>query len=98
MDQKKEIWVEEVLNSIDGITRAEAPDDIEVKILQKINAPQAKVIKLESPQFRWLAAGIVLLIGLNMVLLSQKHKNQSNQIRVNQNHEYDFGSNDLIKL
>jgi hypothetical protein len=98
MDQKEEIWMDEVFNSIDGITRAKAPDAIEMSIVKKINTPQAKVIKLASAQFRWLAAGIILLIGLNIVLLSQNHKKQSSLDKGNQSNEYSFGSNELIKL
>jgi hypothetical protein len=98
MNLNEEMWVEEVLQSTKGISRAQAPDNLKQKIEAKLTAPRAKIITIKSLEFKWLAAAVILLIGLNIVLLTQQHKKASGFNRGNQNNDYSFGSNDLIKL
>jgi hypothetical protein len=98
MKKKEEIWVEEVLQSIDGIARAQAPEHLEIKLQNKIKSNEAKIIPMQSTQLRWMAAAVILLIGLNVFLLTQRQQKLASFRRNNQTQDYSFEANELIKL
>jgi hypothetical protein len=67
---EKENWIDNILNSTNGMTKVIPSDDVFSKIQQKINK-QNKV----SPQTVWLvAASITVLVLLNLTLLKTKTK------------------------
>ena len=67
MDQKEQ-WIDEIMNSLDGLQRAKAPAGLQERVMKAIAKP--KVIRL-SPQVSWsLAAGLLLLISVNAFSLA----------------------------
>jgi len=65
----KEKWADEVLQSLDGLQRAEPADDLFDKIIAKIpEKKQAVIIPIK--RLRWLAAAACLVIGLNIYVFS----------------------------
>ncbi|MEC4003483.1 hypothetical protein OX283_002335 [Flavobacterium sp. SUN052] len=71
----KEDFIENVLNSTNGITQVAPNDDLYEKINQKIN--KTKVVPLKT---LWLvAASIILLIGLNLILINNQNSAAKNQ-------------------
>lgn len=90
MHMQKETWIENILNSTNGITQVKPDDYLFSKIQRKIKQ-QNKV----SPKTVWLvAASIAVLVLLNISIISSKSKqtkhsttaylemtvNQSNQL------------------
>jgi len=66
---KKGKWVDEVLQSLDGIQRAEPANDLFDKIMAKLpEKKQAVIIPIK--RLRWLVAAACLIIGLNIYVLS----------------------------
>jgi len=66
---KKGKWAEEVLQSLDGIQRAEPADDLFDKIMAKLpEKKQAVIIPIK--RIRWIVAAACLVIGLNIYVFS----------------------------
>lgn len=86
---KKEIWINETMKSIEGIKAPQAPS-LDEKILRNLFQDEIKVISVR-PQLTWaIAASLVLLIGINCVTLINYNKNkQDNQ----QNEAYTMYTN-----
>jgi hypothetical protein len=69
---EKEIWIEKIMNSTNGMTQVTPSDDLFSKIKQRIQAEQ-KV----APQTLWLvAASIIVLVMLNISALKMKTTTQ----------------------
>jgi len=66
---KKEKWADEVLQSMDGMKRAEPADDLFDKIMAKIPEKEQAVI-IPIKRLRWLVAAACLVIGLNIYVFS----------------------------
>jgi hypothetical protein len=60
----KEKWIDEVMNSTQGMSRADPDNDLLDKITSKLNSPNA-VKTTPLPVTQWAAAAI-LLIALNV--------------------------------
>lgn len=74
--ETKDNWIENILNSTNGITQVTPNDDLYEKINQKIK--ETKVVPLNT---LWLvAASIILLIGLNLVLINNQKSATKNQM------------------
>lgn len=66
---KKEQWVNEVLQSLDGIEKAEPKADLFAKITDKISKGEVtKIIPLQ--QLRWVAAAACIIIGVNIYVFT----------------------------
>ena len=75
---QKENWIQETLNSINNINRAEANEELYDNIVQRLQKRETKGIPLQSNLVWRVAASITILIGLNVfTLLSQHSKNES---------------------
>ncbi|MCU0342028.1 MAG: hypothetical protein MUE30_19325 [Spirosomaceae bacterium] len=73
---EKQEWLNNVLNSTQGIQRAEAPDSLWVKIQQELKN-EVKVIAMVPRRTVWLAAAsVALLILLNLVAVRSYHPTQ----------------------
>ena len=73
--ETKEIWIEGILNSTNGIAQKAPNDYLFDKIKAKID--KSKVIPLKT---LWLvAASIILLIGLNLILINNQNSATKNQ-------------------
>lgn len=60
----KEHWIDETLDTLDGMERAPFPEEIKTRILQNLEEESAN--KPTKPMFIWsIAAAIILLIALN---------------------------------
>jgi len=73
----KETWIEETLNSFDGIRRATPKPDLFPGIQQRLGLPEKKTIPLKRPFYWSVAAGIAILIGLNIFGAIYYHSAQS---------------------
>ena len=59
-NESKKQWVDEVLGSTDGMSRAQAPADLLERVMTKMAAPeQVKTIGI--PVKQWVAAAAILL-------------------------------------
>ncbi|MEI7662397.1 MAG: hypothetical protein WCK34_09375 [Bacteroidota bacterium] len=78
----KETWIDETLNSLDGIRRAKADPDLFRKIQPGIALPQNKSTSFKQITYWSVAAGLALLVTLNvMVTLNyQKTTNRSSKV------------------
>ena len=75
---QKENWIQETLNSIDNIKRADASEELYENIAQRLQRRETKIISLQSNLVWRVAASITILIGLNVfTLLSQHTKNEN---------------------
>ena len=72
----KESRINETLTALDGIQRAQAPSDLFFKMQVKIKHPEGKTISLLRPHYWSVAAGIALLITLNVLCTVYYHHNQ----------------------
>lgn len=73
---EKEQFINEVLNSIDGITNVEPNDDLFSKIEQRIQ--EKSVVPMKTI---WMvAASIVVLISLNIIVLSVKSDSKQSEL------------------
>ncbi len=71
---EKENWIENILNSTDGITQVTPSDALFSKIKQRIQ-PQNRV----SSKTLWLvAASVAVLVMLNVTLISSKSNSKKN--------------------
>jgi hypothetical protein len=89
MDMEKETWIENILNSTNGITQMAPDDDLFSKIRQGIKQQEAV-----SPKTFWLvAASIAALVILNVSVISTKSKPAENpttaylEMTVNKNNQ-----------
>lgn len=81
MKQKDENrWVEDVLNSMEGVEKARPAEDLYGKIERRIAVPFTKGRTVSLTTFSAAAASIVLLIVLNMMALTGNRK-QDNRIQ-----------------
>ena len=81
MKQKDENkWVEDVLNSMEGVEKARPAEDLYGKIERRIAVPFTKGRTISLTTFSAAAASIVLLIVLNMMALTGNRK-QDNRIQ-----------------
>ncbi len=62
----KEAWIEETMNSLDGIRCAPADPGFFLKIQLKADHQESNAIIFKRPLFWPIAAGIALLIALNI--------------------------------
>lgn len=69
---EKEEWIGNVLNSLDGITRAEAPD-ILAQVEAHIGSRQV-TLTISSGTLWRIAASVVLLVALNITILLRYHQ------------------------
>ncbi len=71
---EKENFIEQILNSANGIKRVEPSDDLFIKINNRIQEKQVIPMRMVS----LVAASIALLITLNIILLSVKTSKTEN--------------------
>jgi hypothetical protein len=65
----KEQWIDETLESLDGIRRAGSDPMTYEKVMHRLRAPMTRRIQVQ-PGLVWrVAAGLTLLIGLNALSL-----------------------------
>lgn len=79
MKQKDENrWVEDVLNSMEGVEKARPAEDLYGKIERRIAVPFTKGRTISLTTFSAAAVSIVLLILLNMMALTGNSRKQDN--------------------
>jgi len=66
MKQEKEAWIEETLNSIEGIQRTQTPENFYSRLMAKIKMKSSSPIKISVRMFSGIAAALTLLVGLNI--------------------------------
>ncbi|MEI6681904.1 MAG: hypothetical protein WCO44_04715 [Bacteroidota bacterium] len=70
---RKETWIDETLNSLDGIQRAPASAGIFLKIQARAGLPDKKATAMNRSFYWSVAAGLALLIALNLFVARQSH-------------------------
>lgn len=73
----KETWIDETLTALDGINRATAPHDLLLKIQAKAAPVIRKTVVLHRPFYWSVAAGIAVLITLNIFGVLNYHQTQN---------------------
>ena len=72
----KETWIEETMNSLDGIVRAGADPGLFMKVQAKSNQPVTRLAMFRR-QVPWaVAAGIAVLIALNIIGMIVYHQSR----------------------
>ena len=69
----KETWIDETLNSLDGIHRAPGPPDLLKKIQARLDHTENKRSSRQLAFYWRVAAGLALLIALNIVVTLYYH-------------------------
>lgn len=77
MDEEKEKWMENVLNSMSGSQRAKPRPELLKKIQSKIGASETKVVPLR--QWKYAVAAAILILLMNTI--TWVYVNQPNPIR-----------------
>jgi hypothetical protein len=73
----KETWIDETLNSLDGIRQAAADPDLLRKVEAKL-LHQEKTTSLIRQRYYWaVAAGIAVLVALNILGVLLYHQGQN---------------------
>lgn len=92
MSHKKEQWVNDVLSSVERIQRATAPAGLYNKTLARIKAD----VQISKASILRVAAGIALLVGLNVFACATFTKNENMQREQLQAfaHEYSLTAHD----
>lgn len=75
MQDEQNKWVDEVMNSLQGIRAAEPPTDLFASITARINHPEAKVVPMR--QLRWSIAIAAMLLLLNAMAIRSYAINQN---------------------
>ena len=70
---KKETWIDDTLNSLDGIHRAPGPPDLFIKLQARLDQPKSKSSSRQLAFYWRVAAGLALLIALNIVVTLYYH-------------------------
>ncbi len=85
---KKEKWANEVLQSLDGMQKAEPKADVFTKIITQINANEAvKIIPLK--RLGWIAVAACLIIGLNLYVFKSRLQMVKNDLsKTSQKYEF----------
>lgn len=98
MNKDNEVWLNEVLESTQGMGRAEAPKRLRAKIQNKIEQQNRILIPTNNSQIGWLVAASLLLASINgIAIYKYQQSKQAASISIPSN-EYSFGSNELLKL
>lgn len=69
MEEREEIWINEVLDSTKGMQRAKPSDALFDKILKRVSTREAKIVRL--PQLRIAVAAAAVIAILNFVAVKQ---------------------------
>jgi hypothetical protein len=72
----KETWIDETLTALDGMNRATAPHDLLLKIQERAAPVERKTSVLQRSFYWSVAAGIALLISLNVFGVLYYHQTQ----------------------
>ncbi|MEL6945433.1 MAG: hypothetical protein AAFO82_22500 [Bacteroidota bacterium] len=75
MKKNKHEWIESVLNSMEGMQKAQPKDDLFAKIKTQIVQPEARIISLR--QRNWVAIAAVFLLLFNVFAIRQYYNNPS---------------------
>ena len=70
MDQDKEKWIDEKMNSLEGIRSAKAPEHLFAKIEQEAFQSEAKIVTFS--QWRAAAAIALLFLAFNFWAIGQQ--------------------------
>jgi hypothetical protein len=62
----KETWINDTLNSLDGIKRAASDPDLLLHLQAKLIQPEIRALPVRQHYYWSVAAGITLLIALNI--------------------------------
>jgi len=73
-NKQKELWIDEVLRSTEGMSRAQPKGDVYDQIIPRLNSGGIKQ-SISTSSMKWAAAA-VLLIGINAgtVLYNNRHQ------------------------
>jgi type VI protein secretion system component VasF len=85
MEQEQQKWTDSVLNSLDGMRRAEMPAALRERILQHAPTARKRVAILRQPVMWAMAAALALLIGFNVYSLVRHERNDSSTITMQSN-------------
>lgn len=73
--EAKENWIEETLNSLDGIQQVEAPLNLHNALL---NHSRQQEVRMTTSQKWMIAASIVVLFGINLITITNYSKSARN--------------------
>ncbi|NRB53490.1 MAG: hypothetical protein HRU41_37890 [Saprospiraceae bacterium] len=70
MDQDKEKWIDDKINSLEGMRSAKAPEHLFAKVEQEVFQPEAKIVAFS--QWRAAAAVALLFLAFNFWAIGQQ--------------------------
>ncbi|MEI6454779.1 MAG: hypothetical protein WCO93_00695 [bacterium] len=78
--EAKEQWINETMESLNGLNRARADQSLLHDLLGRIDRNERKTVTLRTGTLMRIAAGIVILVALNIIsILFYDHLNSSEQ-------------------
>jgi len=69
-------WIEDILDSTQNMQPAQMPQELDQKILAKIQQNQVLAKRIDLKKLRWIAAAAVLLVFVNFWVLKQYSTSQ----------------------
>ncbi|MCF8255060.1 MAG: hypothetical protein K9H61_03120 [Bacteroidia bacterium] len=76
MNTENNKWIEEILDSTQNMQPAQMPQELDQKILAKIQLNQFTAKRIEIQKIRWVAAAAVLLVFINFWVLRNNNSSQ----------------------
>jgi len=76
-------WMEEIQNSLDGMQRATMSKQLSDKIVQQLSVACSRVVRIPRMMVWTIAAGVALLIALNISTLFRQ-KSTENLVQMRQ--------------
>ena len=75
--EEQDKWLDNILNSLDGLQKAPAPPQLLEKALQKAQRPPAVIVPLRASQSWAIAASLALLFTANIWVCVRMGKTQT---------------------
>lgn len=85
MEHEQQQWTESVLRSLDGMERAKMPASLRERLMNALPEARKRTIILSRPAMWAMAAGLALLIGLNVYSLVRHESSAATAISVQVN-------------
>jgi hypothetical protein len=85
MEQEQQKWTESVLRSLDAMDRAPMPDSLRDRIVGNMPGLRQRIVMLRKPAMWAMAAGLALLIGINVYSLVSYERKDTSTITLQSN-------------
>jgi hypothetical protein len=82
MNNKKDIWKKEVMQSIEGMNPAEPNDGLWLKLEKQLKNETVRINMVSKPKIWLSAASVIFLLGINIFILTQNNHSFRNKSEI----------------